>query len=337
LNIQMMNHPAIHSRRIAAMRASRTVRLQLPVAALLLLCLFTPGPTAAQETARVSAGDVLRIEVGTRTDLTGQYTVAESGTITIPRIGSIRAEGKTTADLEEDISRRLSLVDRDIPKVTVTIVESRTRRVFVLGAVLVPGSYSFTTPPTAWDAITLAGGPEDDADLTAVEVIPTAADAGRTTTTVDLSAALKEGRLAEAPRLRAGDTVRVPRKGVGIAGAGNQVYVFGAASVQGAIPLEQAPDLMTAVLKAGGGTAGSDLRKIQIVRHDGKRLVSLRVNLEEYVSRADPGGNIALRAGDEIRIPARTPKTAAFTTAMSIVGPLLGLLGTIIALSSTRD
>lgn len=319
------------------MRALRADRLHAPGVVLLLLCLLVPGPAVAQDATRITTGDVLRVEVGTRADLSGQYTVANNGTIAIPRIGSIRAEGKTTSELEEDLSRRLSLVDRDIPKVTVTIVESRTRRVFVLGAVLVPGSYPFVNPPTAWDAITLAGGPEDDADLTTVEIIPNADDAGRTTTTVDMAAALREGRLADSPRLRPGDTVRVPRKSGGAAGGGNQVYVFGAASVQGAIPLEQAPDLMTAVLRAGGGTAGSDLTKIQVVRHDGDRLISLKVNLENYVSHADPGGNIALRAGDEIRIPARTPKTAAFTTAMSIIGPLLGLLGTIIALSSTNN
>jgi len=293
----------------------------------------TPGAEAA-ETYRITSGDLLRVDVGRRTDLSGQYTVSETGTITMPGIGAIRAQGRSTAELADDISRRLSLVDRDIPSVTVTLVESAARKVFVLGAVILPGSYPFTSPISAWEAITLAGGAEQGADLTAVEIIPQDVGlAGRTSTVVDLAAAVREGRLGSLEKLRAGDTVRVPRAGAAAAGAGAVVYVFGAVAAQGAIPLDQAPDLLTVLLRSGGPAAGANLREIEIVRRDGNRLLHLRVNLEEYLKRSSAAGNIPMRAGDTVYLTQRMPRARGIFSVLGIVSPLLTLAASLIAIA----
>src|SRR5215510_10539091 len=90
---------------------------------------------AGSEKYRIGAGDLLRIEVVGRPDMTGNQTVGTDGTINLPGIGPVKAADRTTAELAIDLSRRISLTQRVIPEVNVTLVESRSRKVFVLGSV----------------------------------------------------------------------------------------------------------------------------------------------------------------------------------------------------------
>jgi polysaccharide export outer membrane protein len=291
------------------------------------------GTAHSAEIYRIGPGDQLRVEVGTRTDISGQYLVAENGTITIPVVGLVRAQGKTATELGEDLSRRLSIVDRSIPNVTVTVLESASNKIFVLGAVVLPGAYNFKQAPTTWDAINQAGGSTTDADLSAVEVIPGEAGTGRATARIDVAAAIREGRLESLTRLRAGDTVRVPRLGGATTGAGSMVYIFGAIGAQGSIPIEQAPDLMTALLRAGGPGAAADLERIEIIRKDGQRLLHLRVNVNEYISKSNPAGNVPLMAGDTVYLPVRRSRISSIFGTLGIISPLLALATSILALT----
>ena len=137
-----------------------------------------PAPGAAakgeepSEPYRVGSGDVLKVDVAGRNDLTGAFAVGPEGSITIPLLGSVPAENRTLAEITSDLSRRISLFDRSNPQVTVSVQEYKSRKIFVLGAVVLPGIYAFSELPNVWDAIAEAGGPVEDGDLSAVEVIP---------------------------------------------------------------------------------------------------------------------------------------------------------------------
>src|SRR6267142_3733581 len=156
-------------------------------------------PSQDSQPYRVGAGDVIRVDVAGRTDVSGSFTVAEDGTVTIPVVGSVRVQGRTAPEVRSDLSRRISLFDRSSPLVTVTVAEYKSRKVFVLGAVLLPGIYAFAEMPTIWDAIAEAGGPLDDANLAAVEMIPGDAADGRRTVTVDVAGAIRESRTETLP------------------------------------------------------------------------------------------------------------------------------------------
>src|SRR3989441_5674489 len=138
----------------------------------------TPG-TPGSATYRLGSGDVLNVEVVGRRDLSQQYTVGQDGVLFMPLTGGVNAEGKTVNELSAELARRLSLYDRDITQVNVSVSEFRSRKIFVLGSVLHPGKYSFAQLPTVWDAIGEAGGPAEDAQLSAVEGIPSDATGGR--------------------------------------------------------------------------------------------------------------------------------------------------------------
>ncbi len=310
-------------------------RLLVVLGLLLLLGGWASFSCAAENpnVARIGIGDVLRIEVGARTDLSGSYVVSTEGSISMPVIGAIRASGRTPGELADDLSRRFSLVDRDIPRVTVAVAQSASRKILVLGAVVVPGSYNFTEMPTVWEAIAQAGGATEDALLSAVEVISSEAAPGLGTKRVDVASAIQSGKLDQLERLRPGDTVRVPRAGASASGRTGVVYVFGAVGAQGARTLDQTPDLLSAVIASGGPSADADLSAVEIVRRNGSRVQHLTVNLGHYLNRGHPEGNLPLQEGDTIYLQRVKPRGATLFSVLGIITPLIALTTSVIALS----
>ncbi len=288
-----------------------------------------PSPHSAQY--QVVSRDVLRVEVSGRKDISGQYPVDADGAITLPSIGRVNAAGRTTSEIATDIARRVSLTTRDNPQVSVSVVESFTLKYFILGAVLLPGAYNFSQPPTVWEAISKAGGASEDADLTKVEIIT---ESQLTPTIVDVAAAVRASNLAALQRLHPGDTVRVPRAGAAAGGAAGVVYVFGAVGTQGPQPLSDAPDLVAALIRSGP-SAEANFKSVEIVRKDGNRVVSMKVNMDDYFSGASLSGNPALMAGDTVRLPPK-PKSKWFG-AIGLLGTLLGLTTTILILTNNSN
>lgn len=302
---------------------------------LLVLGLVGVASTAHAQrdaTYRIGARDVLRVDISSRPDLSAQYTVTDAGTITVKGLGLIRAAGLTTNELADDLARRFSLIDREIPRVTITLLVSRGRQIAVLGAVALPGLYSLPENGTAWSAIELAGGAMDDADLTAVEIIPGDIGEGRQTVTVNVAAAIRERRLENLDKIQPGDTVRVPRKAGTGPDPGRLVYIFGAVGHQGAVSLDQAPDLMSLVLLSGGPGGDADMRRVEIVRRSGERYAHLTVNLQGYLKTSNPSGNVGLQSGDTVYLPRRERRNYFFDV-LGIVSPALALVTTVIAIT----
>jgi polysaccharide export outer membrane protein len=338
----MKNNPTIiHSRRVRAGAIGvPAIVARISVCLAILGAITAPLEPAARaaeqpQQYRIGAGDILNVEIVGRRDLSAQYAVGQDGVLFMPLLGGVPVEGKTAADLGAELGRRLSLYDRDITQVNVSVAEFRSRKIYVLGAVLRPGKYSFAELPSVWDAIGEAGGPTEDAQLSAVEVIPGDLTAGRMTAVLDVAAAIKEGRLQSLERLKPGDTVRVPRGGgVGTAApSANTVYLFGAIVRQGALSLEKATDLMTAVIQSGGATPDADLTRIDIVRKNGGRAMQMRVNMDDYISKALPAGNPTLLPGDQIYLRRTGGGSTGFVGFIRTYSPLLALATSIIVLA----
>lgn len=298
------------------------------VALVALLGLVLGGPAAHAQgsspdaATRVSVGDVLHVEVEGRADISGDFPIEKGGTITLPSVGRVSASGRTPAEIGTDIARRMSLISSKITQVTVTIAQAASRRNFVLGAVLLPGMYVFRELPTVWEAITEAGGPTDDADLSAVEVL---SETQPKPTIVDVTSGAAGG-LSNLPRLHPGDTVRVPRQASTAVGEKDVVYVFGAVGFQGPQPLNMVPDLVSAFIRANPSQE-ADLKNVEIVRRNGPQVVRLKVSMGEYFERGDVIGNPHLQAGDTIH----------FSRMKSAFSPLrvVGALASVVAVTSS--
>jgi polysaccharide export outer membrane protein/exopolysaccharide production protein ExoF len=113
-----------------------------------------------QDKLRIKIGEWRpgRAEVYDWKALTGEFVVGPSGTVFLPLLGEIPAEGVTATELANNISDRLrdkvGLSDRPVASVEV----SEFRPFYILGDVEKPGAYPFRPGLTVVQAASVAGG-----------------------------------------------------------------------------------------------------------------------------------------------------------------------------------
>ena len=101
--------------------------------------------------------DLLEISVWREKDLQREVLVRPDGWLTFPLVGNLRAAGKTTQELQAEITQRLRKYIPD-PVVTVTLQKIQGLKVFVIGKVGKPGEYMVGRYIDVLQALTLAGG-----------------------------------------------------------------------------------------------------------------------------------------------------------------------------------
>ena len=116
---------------------------------------ITGGPTG-NEPYFLDTGDRLRVFVYGQPNLSRLYTVDQVGNIAVPLIGSVRARGRTTVELERVIAARLGREFVRDPQVTVDVAQNRP--FFILGEVRLPGQYPFVSGMTIEQAVAIGGG-----------------------------------------------------------------------------------------------------------------------------------------------------------------------------------
>ena len=129
---------------------------------LLLLCgllLFAGSANAAQKPFgdyRMGSGDKLKVTVFGQPNMSGEFSVAGDGNVSLPFIGSIKAGGRTVRDLERAIVSRLKPDYLKNPRVSVEVLNFRPFD--IIGEVQKPGSYPYRDGMTIINAIAMAGG-----------------------------------------------------------------------------------------------------------------------------------------------------------------------------------
>jgi len=121
--------------------------------------LVTAGPSGGPtgyEPYILDTGDRLRVFIYGQPNLSRLYTVDQVGNIAIPLIGSVRARGRTTVDLERSIASKLGREFVKDPQVTVDVAQNRP--FFILGEVRLPGQYPFVSGMTVEQAVAIGGG-----------------------------------------------------------------------------------------------------------------------------------------------------------------------------------
>jgi polysaccharide export outer membrane protein len=183
----------------------------------------TQADSTAQDWSRVPEyrivpGDRLALNFGAPPgepdDLIRLATVRPDGRISIYPVGELVAAGRTIADVEHSIVTTMATEFRE-PRVTLTLVEAAGNQVHVLGRVEHSGSFPCGPFTTVSQAVTMAGGFEDDADRNSILVFHR--DGARTVRVVRvaLDRSLKQGSLAEDIVLNRFDIVFVPRSTIG--------------------------------------------------------------------------------------------------------------------------
>lgn len=119
---------------------------------------------------RIGAQDLLEISVFGIDDLSRTVRVNSNGQISLPLIGGVMAGGKTIPELEKDIGAKLEKGYLQNPQVTVFIKEFTSQRVTLEGALKKPGIYPITGKTSLLQAIAMAEGVDELADLSGVVV-----------------------------------------------------------------------------------------------------------------------------------------------------------------------
>ncbi|WP_350334488.1 polysaccharide biosynthesis/export family protein [Coralliovum pocilloporae] len=147
---------------------------------------------------RLDSGDQLRILVFGQRELTNSYTVDQSGFLSFPLVGAIPARGRTTADMEKAIAKKLKNGFLRNPDVTVEV--QTFRPFFIRGAVRAPGQFPYVNGMTVENAIAIAGGFTERAAKKSVFI------------TRHINGKVINGRLALTDPIRPGDTIRIDER-----------------------------------------------------------------------------------------------------------------------------
>jgi protein involved in polysaccharide export with SLBB domain len=122
----------------------------------------------AAQSYRLAMGDKVHIAVFNEANLSGDYTVAPDGKITLPLAGEIVAAGRTVPELQQTVVTTLKNGFVQDPNVTVTA--SDLRPYFILGEVKKPGKYTYTPELTVMNAVAAAEGFTYRADMNTIYV-----------------------------------------------------------------------------------------------------------------------------------------------------------------------
>ena len=167
------------------------------------------GDTAlAMATSQYLLGvsDVIRVNVWKSPDLSQTVTVGPDGFVSLPLLGDIHAAGMTANQLAKDLGTRLGSYVVSA-QVTVSVVDFRSRQVFVTGQVGKPGAYSLIAPISVLQLIAQAGGLNAFANRKAIFVLR--AGNGMEKLKFNYTSAIK-GDTKQNINLLPGDTVIVP-------------------------------------------------------------------------------------------------------------------------------
>lgn len=106
---------------------------------------------------RLGSGDTLRLLVFNDPRLSGEFRVNDNGTVAVPLIGSVPADGRTVREVESAISGELSRQGL-LRNAQVSVEVINYRPFFILGEVERPGQYAFQPGMTVLTAVAIGGG-----------------------------------------------------------------------------------------------------------------------------------------------------------------------------------
>lgn len=236
----------------------------------------------------IGPGDEVRVQLFGKENAVYTLPVSRDGTITFPQIGPVAVAGMSFENLRDLIQERVSEQMIGVAA-SVTLGQLRWVRVFVLGDVVRPGSYTMSGLSTMTNALFMSGGVGESGSLRAVQL----RRGGRTVQTLDVYDLLLHGNSSRDARVQSNDVIFIPPRGPTVAVAG-EVQRPAIYELAGERTLEQA------IALAGGltATAFASSARVESVDRSGGRSV------HSYDLETAAGANATVRNGDRVTIDA---------------------------------
>ncbi|MBQ9230752.1 MAG: SLBB domain-containing protein [Prevotella sp.] len=204
-------------------------------------------------------GDQVVVDIYGGSQKTLQLTVSPEGEITVPGYGPIQVSGLTVAAANAKI--RSTLGSRySSSNVKVSVGQTRTILVNVMGEVRTPGTYHLSAFATVFHALYMAGGINDLGTLRNIKVFRN----GHLVTVVDIYEYILNGRLAGNIRLQENDVIQVGPYDclVGITGNVKRPMFY---------EMRKNESVATLVKYAGGFTGDAYKKSVRLTRQVGER------------------------------------------------------------------
>jgi polysaccharide biosynthesis/export protein len=184
----------------------------------------SPQPNAGAATAggpslpayRINPGDEVEIYVWREEQLQRLVKILPDGTFSFPLLGTVNAAGKTAEEIRQYITVGLEnqYVDGKVPNVTVAVRNPAGLQFSVIGKVKAAGTFTPGRYVTLLEALSLAGGADEFANLDNIVIIRKT-NTGLVTVRARIADILRNrGFVGDAgnniPMIESGDTVIVP-------------------------------------------------------------------------------------------------------------------------------
>jgi len=165
-----------------------------------------------QEPLKYTIGmdDVIQIDVRRHPEFSGQHTINSEGKIQYKFVGDIPISGFTKTEVKEKLKNILSKYIIE-PDIEVTILQYRSKVIFIVGEVGAPGKYYMRADSVSVrDAVVQAGLPTLAASMRKTRLIHPTTDGKPSYEKLDLYKLLYEGKLDIDKVMLPGDILYVP-------------------------------------------------------------------------------------------------------------------------------
>lgn len=209
---------------------------------------------------RLGPGDEVIIDIWGASQNTIREQISPDGTINIQGLGPVNLNGMTVLNAEIYLRETLSKIYAEQGnQIRVTLGNSRTIQINVMGEVRQPGTYALSAFSTVFHALYRSGGMNDIGSLRNVQVVRN----GKKIATIDVYQFILKGQTQDDIRLQEGDVIIVPAYEA-------LVQVEGNVKRPMFYELKKDETLSTLLRYAGGFSSNAYKKTVRIIRQNGQ-------------------------------------------------------------------
>ena len=249
---------------------------------------------------RLGPGDEVIIDIWGASENTIRQQISPDGTINIGELGHLYLSGMTVEKAQDFLTKELRKIYSDTNnQIRVTLGNTRTIQINVMGEVVQPGTYALSAFSTVFHALYRAGGVNDIGSLRKVQLVRN----GKKMATIDVYDFIMHGRTQDDIRLEEGDVVIVPTYE-------SLVQISGNVKRPMRYEMKNGETVETLIGYAGGFTSDAYTKSLRMVRQNGKEYQVNTIDDKDY-------GSYRLSDGDMVTAEAILDR---FTNKLEIRG-----------------
>ena len=253
---------------------------------------------ATPSTYTLGPGDEVVLDIYGASQVNGTFKVSPDGNITIPNEGPVNVAGLTVTQAQNKVRKTIGGHYQG-STIKLTVGQTRTIIVNVMGEVKTPGTYTLSAFATVFNALYMAGGVNDIGTLRNIKVSRN----GRIISTVDVYDYIMNGKLAGNVMLRDNDVIMVgPYE--------NIVEITGKVKRPMLYEMKKNESLQSLLTLAGGFTGDAYKQNVRVERKSDEGLTVHNVDEWDFTAFHNEDGDVVVVA----------PVIERFKNTVSIMG-----------------